>query len=116
MGRGLVAAFWTLVALASVDGLFQLFPCAYSALKIAGALYLIVLACGLWKQAANPIASVHPVSKMHSAVGTWFFSGVLANLLNPKSVIFAAAVLIDPSYTKPRKSRPQTPPELQLRC
>ena len=26
------------------------------------------------------------------------------------------AAQIDPSYTKPRKGRPQTPPELQLRC
>ena len=94
MGRGLVAAFWTLAALASVDGLFQLFPWAYSALKIAGALYLIVLACGLWKQVANPIVSVHPVSKMPSAVGTWLFPGVLASLLHSNSVIFAAVVLI----------------------
>ena len=94
IGRGLVAAFLTLAVLASVDGLFQLFPWAYSALKIAGALYLIVLACGLWKKTTNSIVSVHPVSKMPSAVGTWFFSGVLASLLDPNSVIFSVAMLI----------------------
>ena len=31
---------------------------------------------------------------MPSAVGTWFFPGVLARLLHPNSVIFAAVVLI----------------------
>ena len=31
---------------------------------------------------------------MPSAVGTWFFPGILASLLHPNSVIFAAVVLI----------------------
>ena len=54
-GQGVAAAFWTLAALAGLEGVFHLFPWAYSAVKIVGALYLMYLAWRLWKQAADPV-------------------------------------------------------------
>ena len=118
-GQGVAAAFWTLAALAGLEGVFQLFPWAYSAVKIVGALYLMYLAWRLWKQAADPVLpfsdphhvtahhfTVQQISPTGGAIGgskrIWsltvlrshFVHGVLINLTNPKSVMFAAVVLI----------------------
>jgi threonine/homoserine/homoserine lactone efflux protein len=43
----------------------------------------------MWLGARNPIASQEKSSARHA-----FIRGVLVNLLNPKSVLFAAAVLV----------------------
>lgn len=118
-GQGVAAAFWTLAALAGLEGVFHLFPWAYSAVKIVGALYLMYLAWRLWKQAADPVlpfsdphhdtahqGTVRQISHTEGAIGgskrIWsltvlrshFVHGVLINLTNPKSVMFVAVVLI----------------------
>jgi threonine/homoserine/homoserine lactone efflux protein len=89
-GAGLasMAAAWTLAALLGLDGLFRLFPTAYTLLKIAGALYLLVLALKTWRGAGAPITS------SRKPKGRAYVDGVLINLANPKSVLFSAAVLI----------------------
>lgn len=87
-GLGLMAATWTAAALLGLQAAFTLFPWAYAALKTAGALYLMWLAWGMWRDARKPLGSTTvPNSKA-------FRAGVLVNLGNPKSVLFASAVLI----------------------
>ncbi|EPX78431.1 LysE family translocator [Salipiger mucosus] len=86
-GLGLVAAGWTAAALLGLGALFALVPWAYLALKITGALYLMRVAWTLWRDAYAPVAdSAHPGARA-------FLGGVLVNLSNPKSVLFAASVL-----------------------
>ena len=63
-GQGVAAAFWTLAALAGLEGIFQLFPWAYSTVKIVCALYLMYLAWRLWKQAADPFLPVAVPTKL----------------------------------------------------
>lgn len=87
-GLALMAASWTLAALFGLHALFALFPTAYLTLKIAGALYLLYIAWKTWRAAAEPITAAPP--RRSGA----FWRGVLVNLLNPKSVLFAAAVLV----------------------
>ena len=87
-GLGLMAAIWTLMALLGLEGIFRLFPWAYATAKVAGALYLIYVAWRTWRGARTPVgAEVRPAR--HA-----FRDGFLINLLNPKSVLFAAAVLV----------------------
>ena len=87
-GLGLMAATWTLMALLGLDGLFRLFPWIYTSMKIAGALYLIYVAWSTWRSAGDPIvASERPNRRA-------FVGGLMINLANPKSVLFAAAVLV----------------------
>ncbi len=87
-GLGIMAAIWTLMALLGLEGIFQLVPWAYTSAKVAGALYLTYIAWNTWRGARNPIeAQTRPAR--HA-----FRQGFLVNLLNPKSVLFAAAVLI----------------------
>ena len=87
-GLGIAAAGWTLAALVGLDAAFRLFPWSYVLVKAGGGLYLSYLVFGIWKGASRPLveASIPP--------GHAFRSGLLVNLSNPKSVLFAAAVLV----------------------
>lgn len=87
-GLGTMAALWTAMALLGLNALFALVPWAYIVIKTAGALYLIWIAVQTWKHARDPLGQPpRPAAKA-------FLGGVLVNLANPKSVLFAAAVLI----------------------
>ena len=87
-GLGLMAAAWTLAALLGLDAIFYLFPRAYAIAKTFGALYLLYVAYRMWMGARKKVdATSQP--RAHA-----FRQGILINLLNPKSVLFAAAVLV----------------------
>jgi threonine/homoserine/homoserine lactone efflux protein len=88
IGLGLMAAIWTLAALLGLQGLFTLFPWSYMAIKIAGAAYLMYIAWMTWRGAPQPLQTNTKVASKD------FLDGVLLNVSNPKSVLFAAAVLI----------------------
>lgn len=88
IGLGLMASLWTLAALLGLQGAFVLVPWAYTIIKIAGACYLLWIAFNTWKGASKPLETkVTPATRD-------FWDGFLLNLSNPKSVLFAAAVLI----------------------
>ncbi|MEO1319463.1 MAG: LysE family transporter [Pseudomonadota bacterium] len=87
-GLGLMASIWTLLALVGLDAVFSIVPWAYAAAKIAGALYLFYIAWQMWAGARDAItAGAKPARRA-------FRDGFLINVLNPKSVLFAAAVLV----------------------
>lgn len=88
VGLALAAALWTGAALFGLDSVFRLFPWAYGALKIAGAGYLIWIAVQTWRHAREPLADAPEPGRR--AVRR----GLLVNLGNPKSVLFAGAVLV----------------------
>lgn len=88
-GLATMAAAWTLMALLGLNGVFALFPWAYLTLKTAGALYLIWIAVQIWRHARAGIGAAPPPSDRGA-----FVSGLLVNLGNPKSVLFAGAVLL----------------------
>ncbi|MEM7225814.1 MAG: LysE family transporter [Pseudomonadota bacterium] len=87
-GLATMAAAWTLMALLGLEGLFRLFPWAYTSFKVIGALYLLYLAWSAWRGARHPIGqAARPKTRA-------FVGGLLVNLANPKSVLFSAAVLV----------------------
>lgn len=88
LGLGIMASLWTLAALLGMDAVFTVFPWAFAALKIGGAVYLIYLAIKTWRSASTPLGNAP------KAQGRAFIDGFLVNLGNPKSVLFAAAVLV----------------------
>ena len=87
-GLGLMAATWTLMALIGFAAVFELFPAAYVGARTAGAAYLLYLAYRMWRNASTPVDAL-PEPAHHA-----FRQGLFINLFNPKSVLFAAAVLI----------------------
>lgn len=88
VGLAIAASFWTAAALFGLDAVFRLFPWTYGALKLVGALYLIWIAIQTWRHARAPLSATPEPSRR--AVRR----GLLVNLGNPKSVLFAGAVLV----------------------
>lgn len=88
IGLGTMASLWTLAALLGMDAVFAVFPWAFATLKIGGAGYLIYLAITTWRRAAKPL------TESAKPQGRAFVDGLLVNLGNPKTVLFAAAVLV----------------------
>ncbi|MEO9875411.1 MAG: LysE family transporter [Anderseniella sp.] len=87
-GLGLMAAAWTMMALLGLEAVFQLVPWAYTMARVVGAVYLLYIAWGMWHGARSKLEpSMKPAR--HA-----FRQGILINVTNPKSVLFAAAVLI----------------------
>ena len=90
LGLACMASTWTLLALIGLDGAFALFPSLYLGFKLVGAGYLIVVAVRTWRDARTPLdAKASPGPRARSRA---FAGGVLINA--PKSVLFAAAVLV----------------------
>ena len=87
-GVGFRASVWTLLALLGLDSVFRLSPWAYVFMKTAGACYLLYLAWSTWRNARQPVDYKARAAK-HA-----FRDGILLNMTNPKSVLFAATVLI----------------------
>lgn len=88
VGLGIAAALWTLAALLGLEVVFAVFPWTYTALKLGGAAYLIWIAVQTWRHARDPLGDAP--APHGRAVG----SGLLLNLGNPKSMLFAAAVIV----------------------
>ena len=88
LGLSCAAACWTLAAFLGLESLFALFPWAYSALKIGGAFYLLWIAYHTWRDAKMPLlGGTTPHARS-------FAAGLLVNFGNPKSMLFAAAVIL----------------------
>nr|WP_299297768.1 LysE family transporter [uncultured Tateyamaria sp.] len=88
IGLGTAAAMWTLAALLGLEAVFALFPWTYTALKLGGAAYLIWIAIQTWRSARDPLGDAP------TARGRAFLSGLLVNAGNPKSMLFAAAIIV----------------------
>ncbi|WGH78761.1 LysE family translocator [Jannaschia ovalis] len=89
LGLAVMAGLWTLAALLGLEALFELFPLAYTAMKLGGALLVLVFAIQIWRGAHAPVTAAPPVSRRRA-----FLRGFLLNLGNPKSILFAAGVLL----------------------
>lgn len=89
LGLATSAACWTLAALLGLDALFTVFPWAYAVMKIGGALFLIWIAWNTWRTAGAEVTAAATTTGGRRVVRAF-----LINLGNPKSVLFAAAVLI----------------------
>jgi len=88
-GLALMASIWTGSALLGLETVFYLFPWAYSLIKVIGALYLIYIALQMWRGSKKKLTEKNKKQNSYS-----FRQGILVNVLNPKSVLFAASVLV----------------------
>ena len=90
LGLAAVAALWTLAALLGLEAVFAVAPWSATILRVGGALYLIWIAWATWRGARAPL----PEGRAAGAGWRAFRRGALVNLGNPKSILFAAAVLV----------------------
>ena len=97
LGLGTMAAIWTLLAILGLEVLISLVPGLYLSIRIAGALYLFWITVGLWRDAAPSDDDNHDgdgATMSREGLRRLFLRGFLINLMNPKSVVFAASVIV----------------------
>ena len=89
LGLAFGASLWCLFALFGLAVVFKLYPPLFHAARIAGGLYLLYMAWGLWRGARNPLP---PAAKRR--FGDGFVGGVILSLSNPKPALFYSAVIL----------------------
>jgi threonine/homoserine/homoserine lactone efflux protein len=92
MGIGLGAVFWALLALSGLAMLFQIAPTLLWAFKIAGGLYLVWMAWGMWRHAPEPLPD-RGGTPPRSALSA-FRLGLFTQLSNPKPAVLLSAIFI----------------------
>jgi threonine/homoserine/homoserine lactone efflux protein len=104
LGVSTGALIWGAAAAVGVSALLSASTAAYTAVRIAGAVYMVWLGsrllCRAIRGAAEPLATAR-LSRSR-AIGRSWARGLLTNLLNPKIGAFYVAVL--PQFIPPRDS------------
>jgi len=93
-GFGLTAAslVWAGMALTGLVVLFEVMPSLQTAVRIAGAAYLIYLGIRLWR--APTLQADAPGSPQPAAARTAFLRGFMTGVLNPKSLAYFASIFV----------------------
>ncbi|UUX51563.1 LysE family transporter [Nisaea acidiphila] len=84
---------WGLLTLLGLTALIALYASALTAIKIAGALYLLVLAFKSFRSALSVTAA--PAASLGESAGRWgyFRRGLLIQLTNPKAALTWIAIM-----------------------
>jgi threonine/homoserine/homoserine lactone efflux protein len=93
IGIGAGAVVWAAAALFGLALIFQAAPALLWALKIAGGLYLIHMAWGMWRDADQPLDMAETGRPPRSALSA-FRLGLITQLSNPKPAILFSAIFI----------------------
>ncbi len=92
LGIGAGAVFWAVLALSGLAVIFQIAPTLLWAFKIAGGLYLVWMAIGMWRHAAEPLPDMTGIPPRSAASA--FRLGLFTQLSNPKPAVLLSAIFI----------------------
>jgi threonine/homoserine/homoserine lactone efflux protein len=92
LGIGAGAVFWATLALSGLAVIFKVAPTLLWAFKIAGGLYLVWMAIGMWRHAPEPLADVTDAPPR--SAGSAFRLGLFTQLANPKPAVLLSAIFI----------------------
>jgi threonine/homoserine/homoserine lactone efflux protein len=92
LGIGAGAVFWATLALSGLAVIFQVAPTLLWAFKILGGLYLVWMAIGMWRHAAEPLAEVTDAPPRSASSA--FRLGLVTQLANPKPAVLLSAIFI----------------------
>ena len=94
VGIGLGACIWACAALFGLAILFRVAPALLTALKFAGAAYLIYLAYKMWRHAPEPLDDrMSEVVSSRSNLGL-VWQGIATQLANPKPAVFFGTIFL----------------------
>ena len=92
LGIGAGAVFWATLALSGLAVIFQIAPTLLWVFKIAGGLYLVWMAIGMWRHAAEPLPDLTDAPPRSAASA--FRLGLFTQLSNPKPAVLLSAIFI----------------------
>jgi threonine/homoserine/homoserine lactone efflux protein len=91
LGCALGCLSHTVLAVVGVSAMIAASPAAFTALKVAGGLYLVWLGVNALRSRGG--AKVETLETHEQGLGRLFFKGVFANAINPKVVLFFLSFL-----------------------
>ena len=94
VGIGLGACVWAVAAMFGLALVFALAPALLTALKFAGAGYLLYLAWKMWKHAPEPLDTEIEVSSRGRSKLGLIWLGILTQLVNPKPAVFFGTIFL----------------------
>ena len=93
MGLGLGTIIWSSAAILGVAILLETAAWAYTALKVAGGLYLVWLALMLWRHAPEPV-DLDGTKARKFTPSRAFTLGSVTQLANPKVMVFFGSIFV----------------------
>ncbi len=91
LGMGFGSVIWAGAAIAGLALVLEHAALLYAALKLAGGVYLLVLAFTLWRRAPRAVALEDGATGQVS-LGAAFVLGLFTQLANPKVVVFFGSI------------------------
>jgi threonine/homoserine/homoserine lactone efflux protein len=91
LGIGTGCIVHIVAAALGLAAVFEHAPAAFTALKYAGAVYLVWIGVQAWRTAAR--GGVTPAVAPHASLWAAFAQGFVTNVLNPKVILFFLAFL-----------------------
>jgi len=92
LGMGAGGVIFALLALLGLRAVLVEHGWVYAALRLAGGIYLLYLALGLWRGATRPLAAPAALPARGSGLGRSFAAGLLTQLSNPKTAVVYGSV------------------------
>ncbi len=93
LGFGLGAFVWAAAAILGLSLVLETLPLLFTAMKVAGGLFLVWLAVRMWRHAPDPLPVIDPDAAPRGLASA-IRLGLLAMLANPKPAIFFGAVFV----------------------
>jgi threonine efflux protein len=90
LGLATASCTWTLLVIAGVGFVLTQAPWIYTAIRIAGAVYLIWIGIKMLTGARQPMAAANPAS---ANAGAAFRKAYFVSMTNPKSIAFYGSIL-----------------------
>jgi RhtB (resistance to homoserine/threonine) family protein len=105
VGVNLGIFFWTIAAALGLAAVIAASAAAFTAIKLAGALYLIYLGLQALRAARGAAARSAPVTRAAIGRRAALRQGLTSNLLNPKIAVFFTSLL--PQFVDANRASPQ---------
>jgi threonine/homoserine/homoserine lactone efflux protein len=93
IGMGVGGVIFSVVVLLGLQAILANVPWLNFTLKLAGGLYLVYLAVGIWRGAKEQIAVHSSEERIQSSVRKSFFLGLFTQLSNPKTAVVYGSII-----------------------
>ena len=94
LGLATAGAMWALIAVTGLTAIFEMLPSLQTAIRVAGAAYLLYLAIRLWRSRSGPRAEVTASPAATQPAHKALLRGFVTSLLNPKSLAYFGSIFV----------------------
>lgn len=94
LGLASAGALWAAIAVGGLTTIFTVLPSLQTAIRVAGAAYLLYLAVRLWRSRSGPASEVAAAPAAARPARQALLQGLVTSLLNPKSLAYFGSIFV----------------------